>query len=258
MGLKNFLQQQGFIAKEEPEEEAGEVKSTTTPPPVPMAPVIFPAQEPPPLPSSGIVAAAAQQPVFIQEAAQAAPAPGPVAVDPAFIKFFEDEIIKANLPGPDYFEFRQQMATMHQKLAGKGIAPEVILQTVLASFEAQNIPTVKLAEAARTYKQLLNEKKDGFLKGAVAEKENQLQKRTGALKSHQSSLDQMQRQLADLQRQIQQVEERISKERTQMEMDKTMGKEGIEKIERAEQQINLAYVYMAQAIDKDINLLQSS
>ena len=251
MGLKSFLQQQGFIAKEEPLTEGNTVKSSTapTPPPLPMAPVIFPSQE-------AAATPVAAQPSFVQSPA-AATAPASEVVDPAFIKFYEDELVKANLAGPDYFEFRQQMNVMNQKLSGKGVTEDIILQTVLTSFEAQNIPASKLAESARFYKNALNEKKDGFLKGAAGERENQLQRRNGALQSHQSSIDQMTRQLQDLKNQIQRLEQNIAKEQTQMEVDKTMGKEGIEKIERAERQIALAFTYITGTIDKDLALLQS-
>ena len=103
---------------------------------------------------------------------------------PTFVKFFEDELGKANLPGPDYFEFRQLLVKTQQKMAAKGIAaPEVVLQAVLMSFEAQDISPAKLIEAASHYKDVIKQKNDDFLKGAAAEKNNQLQKRQSVLAS---------------------------------------------------------------------------
>ncbi len=84
----------------------------------------------------------------LQQPSPVAAASAPVGntaenVDPAFIKFFEDEMSKTNFPGPDYFEFRKQMQAMYQKI-GKGTPPHVILQAVLTSFEAMNVPASRL------------------------------------------------------------------------------------------------------------------
>jgi len=179
-------------------------------------------------------------------------------IDEAFIKFFEDELIKVNFPGPDYFEFRKQMLAMHQKIGKKGTSSEIILQAVLTSFEAQNIPTSKLLETAKQYKEILEKKKNDFLKGAAAEKDKQFQKRQNALENHQNNLNQMQSQLLQLQTQMKQLQDMIKREQTQMEVDKTLGKEGVEKIERAEKQISLAHDFMIGAINADIDQLQSA
>jgi len=179
-------------------------------------------------------------------------------IDKAFIKFFEDELVKVNFPGPDYFEFRKQMLAMHQKIGKKGTSPEIILQAVLTSFEAQNISSSRLLETAKQYKEILEKKKEDFLKGAAAEKSKQFQKRQNALQTHQENLTQMQNQLAQLQNQMKQLQDMIHREQTQMEVDKTLGKEGIEKIERAEKQIALAHGFMVAAIDEDISQLQSA
>jgi len=62
-------------------------------------------------------------------------------------------------------------------MAAKGVAaPEVVLQAVLMSFEAQDISPAKLIDAARHYKDIITQKNDDFLKGAASEKNNQLQK----------------------------------------------------------------------------------
>ena len=74
-------------------------------------------------------------------------------------------------------------------MAAKGMAaPEVVLQAVLMSFEAQEISTAKLIEAARHYKEVIKQKNDDFLKGASSEKNNQLQKRQNVLQSHNDNI----------------------------------------------------------------------
>src|SRR6266498_3828001 len=170
----------------------------------------------------------------------------------------EDKLVKANLPGADYFEFRQLLMKTQQKMASKGVvAPEVVLQTVIMSFDAQDISPAKLMEAARHYKDALKQKNDNFLKGAQTEKNNQLQKRQAALQLHEENIKKIQQQIQQLELQKQQLDDSLNKEKTQMDVDRTLGKEGIEKIERAERLISLAHNYIQSTIDTDIKRLQS-
>ncbi len=251
MGLKDFLKQQGFIA-DDPGAKKEKVDNTRTAPP-PVTPVYFPVSPA----TEGGTKPTGSDPSFVTPLHQAASA-STEQLDPSFIKFFEDELSKANLPGPDYFEFRQQLVKTQQKMAAKGmVAPDVVLQAVLTNFETQDITPAKLAEAANHYKGILTQKKDDFLKGAASEKNNQLQKRQTVLQQHEDSIKKIQQQLQQLELQKLQLEEAMTKEKTQLEADKTMGKEGITKIERAEQLIAAAHSYMLAAIDSDIKRLQS-
>jgi chromosome segregation ATPase len=127
-------------------------------------------------------------------------------------------------------------------------APEVVLQAVLMSFDAQGVSTDKLIEAARHYKEVIKQKNDDFLKGAESERNNQLQKRQTALQTHTDALQKLQQQIQQLEQQKQQLEQSMNKEKTQLEVDKTLGKEGIEKIEKAESLITTAHEYMQSTI----------
>ncbi len=256
MSLKSFLQEKGYIEKEADKKEANKDAPVSQPAPAAsVPPTYFPIHG-----QDDAAAGASSGPSYVVplETSRPANVSGQAKIDEAFIKFYEDELAKANLPGPDYFEFRKQMQTMHQKMANKGASAEVILQAVLTSFEAQNVPPSKLVEAAKHYKEVLGNKKDDFIKGAGAEKDKQLQNRQNALQSHQANMAQMQNQLVQLQKQTDQLQNEIKKEQTQMEVDKTLGKEGIEKIDRAVNQITLAHDYMIAAIDSDIRQLQSA
>ncbi|MEP7318263.1 MAG: hypothetical protein ABI921_05970, partial [Panacibacter sp.] len=77
------------------------------------------------------------------------------------------------------------------------------------------------------------------------------------LRAHDDSIKKIQLQIQQLELQKQQLEDSMNKEKTQMEVDKTLGKEGIEKIEKAERLISLAHDFMQSAIDADIKRLQS-
>lgn len=240
MSLKTFLQEKGFIEKDKADDQKENVSNASNQ----VAPTYFPLHDinssTGPTPTNKAVALTAE------------------TIDPAFIKFFEDELSRVNFSGPDYFEFRKQMNAMHQKIGGKGTPPEVILQAVLTSFEAMNISTSSLIDTAKQYKDALGKKKTEFLKGADAEKDKQLKKRQDALQTHQDNLNQMQTQLLQLQNQVNQLQDMIKREQTQTEVDKTLGKEGIEKIDRAEKQITMAFEFIVNSIDADIKQLQSA
>jgi hypothetical protein len=252
MGLKNFLKQQGFIEDAPADKKTGNTTNAASAATIP--PTYFPIS---PAGSGGSTANTGGDPSFVTPLQQTVSATGE-QLDATFVKFFEDELVKANLPGPDYFEFRQLLVKTQQKMAAKGVvAPEVVLQAVMMSFEAQDVTSAKLAEAARHYKDVLKQKNDDFLKGAAAEKSNQLQKRQGVLQSHDDNIKKLQQQLQQLELQKQQLEDAMNKEKMQLDADKSMGKEGIEKIEKAERLIAAAHAYMQSSIDTDIKRLQS-
>ncbi len=255
MGLKSFLQQQGFIANDPIEKSVTDdrvVKQS-------VAPTFFPTHGSAGIPPESIpLKPIVTEPPFVTPLNQQSALKTEQQIDPSFVKFFEDELVKANLSGPDYFEFRQLLIKTQQKMNEKGGAsPEVVLQAVLMSFEAQDVPTAKLVEAAKHYKEAIKNKNDDFLKGAETEKNNQLQKRQSVLQAHADKIKNIELQLEKLALQKQQLDDSLSREKTQMEVDKTLGQEGIDKIERAKQAITLAHNFMQAAIDKDIQRLQT-
>ena len=88
-------------------------------------------------------------------------------------------------------------------------------------------------------------------------KNNQLQKRQSVLQAHNDTISSLQQQLQQLELQKQQLLQSMNKETTQIEVDKSMGKEAIDKIEKAEHLISLAHDYIQSTIDTDITRLQS-
>ncbi|MEP7318792.1 MAG: hypothetical protein ABI921_08615, partial [Panacibacter sp.] len=169
MGLKSFLKQQGFI-EEEPEDKKKHTDNTNTvKQTITVPPTFFPVQTP--VVVTGVLASSTpmqEDPSFVTPLQQQNTDYVKEQPDATFIKFFEEELVKANIPGPDYFEFRQLLIKTQEKMAAKGVvAPEVVLQAVLMSFEAQEIPPAKLIEAARHYKETLKQKNNDFLKGAA-------------------------------------------------------------------------------------------
>lgn len=252
MGLISFLQKQGYIQDTDPEDKPAADKSAKDSSST-VAPTYFPLADT----AAGSIPGNnnAVQPSFVQNIEQ--PVSNQSMPDAAFVKFYEEELAKQNTPGPDYFEFRQQLVLMNKKMAGKGASSDLILQSVLTGFEAQNVPASKLAESANYYKSVLDNKRKSFIDGAEAEKNKQLQTREATLQNHQNNITAYNQQITDLERQLQQLRDKLMKEQVQMESDKTMGKESIVKLEKAVAQVNLAYDYMRSAIEKDIQNLQS-
>lgn len=252
MGLKSFLKEQGFITDEPGDQAspAGSKSDSGKQPDLNKAPVFFPYQQT----GSSADSNMPPDPSFVSPLPQSVQEKD--RLDPTFVKFFEDELVKTNLPGPDYFEFRQSLIKTHQKMAATGVvAPEVILQAVLMSFEAQDVSRAKLKESALHYKDVLKLKNDDFLKGAAVEKNNLLQKRQTVVQSHNEAIKKIKQQLDQLEIQKQQLNETLAKEVNQMDVDKSLGKEAIEKIERAEQMITLAHNHIQLSIDNDISKL---
>src|SRR5258708_38098517 len=125
MGLKSFLKEQGFIA-DDPNQKVKESSTGSQQAAASVTPTYFPVQ------GGGSSSAQNSEPSFVAPLKQNFVASTGIQLDPTFIKFFEDEITKTNLPGPDYFEFRQMLIRTQQKMASKAMAaPEVILQAVL-------------------------------------------------------------------------------------------------------------------------------
>ena len=256
MGLKDFLKKQGFIEDEPVSKSEGQgsnadksFSSLSN-----IAPTFFPVQS---ATNDATANTGSPDPSFVIMPSQQN-SNEKNQIDPTFVKFFEEELVKANLPGPDYFEFRQQLIKTQQKMTTKGIvAPEVVLQAVLMNFETQDITPAKLLETAKQYKAIVKQKNDDFLKGAATEKNNQLQKRQSVLQSHNDNIKKLQQQIQQIEIQKAQLDEAMNGEKTQMEIDRSLGKEGIEKIEKAERLLSLAHDYIQSTIDTDIKNLQS-
>jgi hypothetical protein len=256
MGLKDFLKKQGFIEDDPVNNPQGQgsnsdnsSSSTSN-----IAPTFFPIQS---LGGNAASNAGSSDPSFVVTPTQQNSNESN-QLDPTFVKFFEDELVKANMPGPDYFEFRQQLIKTQQKMAAKGmVAPEVVLQAVIMNFETQDVTPAKLIETAKQYKTIVKQKNDDFLKGAATEKNNQLQKRQSVLQAHNLTITNLQQQIQQLEQQKQQLIESLNKETTQIDVDKSLGKEAIDKIGKAEHLISLAHDYIQSTIDADITRLQS-
>ena len=152
--------------------------------PGPKSAVASPAPEPPkPTP-----------PATVQNAA------GTGQIDRKLVEHFVTLLEKANLPGPDYFEYKQAL----QSMEGLGLGEEKQFQAAWASFKAMGgaKDTAILKTSADQYLGILSKDRDSFLKDV----EKAIRDRVGALQSEQKKLEETNaayaQQIIDLQKKI--------------------------------------------------------
>jgi hypothetical protein len=135
----------------------------------------------------------------------------PVAgsVDTKFVDHFAAVLSKANLQGPDYFEFREIL----RNLSNLGLSEDKQFQAAWASFKAMagmGDPAV-LANAANQYLTALNADREAFLKSVDAA----IDERVGSLQKEQTKLqtdnEAVAKQIAELQQRVATNNDRLAK-----------------------------------------------
>ena len=142
-----------------------------------------------------------------------APAPpvtsstGTATVERKFVEHFADLLEKANLPGPDYFEFKQALKSME----ALDLSEEKLFQAAWASFKAMGgvKDTAVLTTSAQQYLSILEKDRAAFLKDA----EKAVNDRVGSLQQEQKKLEEsiksITQQIADLQKKLDENKTRL-------------------------------------------------
>lgn len=131
------------------------------------------------------------------------------SVDTKFIEHFAGVLQKANMQGPDYFEFREMM----KNLSNLGLPEDKMYQAAWASFMAMGgVKEVSLlTSTANQYLQTLAADREGFLKSvevAITEKVGGLQKEQKDLQSQNETLA---KQILEIQQRITANSDRLTK-----------------------------------------------
>ncbi|MGG7664974.1 hypothetical protein [Dyadobacter sp. BHUBP1] len=148
----------------------------------------------------------------IPESSKPAPATvtnaaGTGQIDKKFTEHFVNLLEKANLPGPDYFEYKQAL----QSMEGLGLGEEKQFQAAWASFKAMGgaKDTTVLKTSADQYLTILVKDRESFLKDV----EKAIKERVGALQDEQQKLEQTNaayaQQIIDLQKKIDENKNRL-------------------------------------------------
>lgn len=130
------------------------------------------------------------------------------SVDTKFVDHFAGVLSKANLQGPDYFEFREIL----KNLGNLGLSEDKQFQAAWASFKAMagTGDPGTLANAANQYLAALNTDRTAFLKSVDAA----IQERVGGLQTEQQRLqadnEAIARQIADLQQRVSTNNDRLA------------------------------------------------
>ncbi len=172
----------------------------------------------------------------------------PSAVDPAFIDHFADVLAKANLPGPDYFEFRETL----RGLAGLGLPEDKKIQVAWASFKAMSGVTdsAVLRNAAAQYLTIIRQDRDAFMRTAdvtLAQRTNALQAEEAQLKA---DIDAKTRQLADIQARLKDNANRLRQINTELTEEST-------KIQQNRTNFEAAYETVSSQIAADVEHIKT-
>lgn len=131
------------------------------------------------------------------------------AVDTKFVDHFASVLSKANLQGPDYFEFREIL----RNLSNLGLPEDKQFQAAWASFKAMastGDPGI-LATAANQYLAVLSTDRDAFLQSVEAA----MKERVGGLQEEQKKLqadnEAITKQIAELQQRAAANADRLTK-----------------------------------------------
>ena len=174
-------------------------------------------------------------------------------LDPDFVHTLEEEITKQNLPGQDYFEFRQVMVKTQAKFQGK-IPPDQVLSISLDAF---GVPAPTLIANAQFYKDKVLSKVDDFIKGGDNAKAELQSTKQGLISGHENSIRNIEAQLQQLEAHKAKLIDDMSKIKIQLENDKNSGAESIEIIQNSHNKMLVARDYVIQSIENDIHNLQS-
>jgi len=156
-------------------------------------------------------------------------AAGTANVDRKFVEHFVELLEKANLPGPDYFEYKQALKSME----GLGLQEEKQFQAAWASFKAMGgaKETTVLKSSADQYLAILDKDRTSFLKDV----EKAIGDRVGSLQQEHKKLEEnnvtFTQQMADLQKKIDDNKNRlgqISGEITEQSAKINVNKESFE------------------------------
>lgn len=127
-------------------------------------------------------------------------AAGTTQIDRKFTEHFVNLLEKANLPGPDYFEYKQALRSMD----GLGLGEEKQFQAAWASFKAMGgaKETTVLKTSADQYLGVLKKDREAFLKDV----DKALKDRVGTLQDEHKKLEEANaayaQQILDLQKKI--------------------------------------------------------
>lgn len=163
-----------------------------------------------------------------------------------FEKHFSGLMDRANLPGPDYYEFFKMMETLESHIADETAR----MAAVFASLSIQGMTKEKLLESARVYSELIAKDNAEFLKALEAKNAHEVEGRRRKVADLESRIQKNAEQIEALTKQIAEYQASIAslkKEATQEQ----------QRIEINSSAYQIASRAMSAKITSDIQKIQS-
>lgn len=239
--FKKFLQEAGIVEKDSPADKKEESSSAKKSSDVLFPTTTFSTNKNPVTPNTGT--------------SSVVPTLGRVPKE-NFVKFFEDAMKQANLPGEDYYEFRQKLAKFKERMGNK-TTDDAILEMVLIDFEGKNITPNDLIGHANHYLNALTKKKEQFIAEAEQEKANIRKQRENQVNQLQNDIAAKQQKILNLQKEIENTQHDIAQQQNSLEITKSSIGEATEKLDISQQELELAYSFMSSIIQGEISTLTS-
>lgn len=164
-----------------------------------------------------------------------------------FEAHFSDLMDKANLPGPDYYEYCKMMETLESHLPDE----KTRMNAVFATLSVQGLTKEKLISTANTYKQVIETDHQNF-QGALNDKtqsdvddrKNKCLDLEEQMKKSSAQIQTLTQHIADCQAEIAKLQKEIT--------------EGEDKISQNQKGYLAAYQVMLSKIDSDINKINTT
>jgi chromosome segregation ATPase len=144
-------------------------------------------------------ATASAVPPPIPSSPAAAPAPALQEGDLAkFEKHFQELFDKANLPGPDYYEFWKMMDTLEAHLPDENAR----IKAVFAALQIQGLNKASLLDSAGKYKAMIEQDKANFESAVRQKSDAEIARRQKEIQAMEAEREEQQQLIARLQAEI--------------------------------------------------------
>jgi chromosome segregation ATPase len=164
-----------------------------------------------------------------------------------FESHFDQLMTKANLPGPDYFEFCKMMEALESHVPDE----RARISAVFASLSVQGLTKDKLISTAKQYKDVFAADHDNF--------NNALnQKSTADIDEKKASCDALEKRMASDSEMIQKLTQEITDAQAQISKMKQEIADSEGKLENNKKGYEMAYNAMVQKINSDITDIQNT
>ena len=164
-----------------------------------------------------------------------------------FEKYFENLFDKANLPGPDYFEFYKTMETLEPHIPDE----KARVSATFASLAIQGLTKKTLLETATKYKEIIEQDQANFEKALDTKMKSELGERNESLKG-------LEQKIAANSEQIQQLTKEISDSQTLIAQIKNELMEHENKLTKNKNGYHVACQAVLNKIGADIQKIQTT